>query len=450
MSFVDYDKIVTGLLESISGFRKKRPSASRKVHLVGLIAETAEVIHLLRSGVLEYVRRHIVLETSWHIDFVQLSDDLLQLELPAEDQSSVKGDDVWTELTTADSLEHTDVETIAQTATMIKGCISLPYLQLCQIFNNTLSTLSGLCLEIADEQMRHRTDEEYETLYYDEVKRFNLSKKGRDARGSYAGWRENETYGRPDLDELNEYRFEKLDKLLDIPIFAKKAAHIRKPYKFADEIDFDSIEDPEQRKKKIKLYAALRKYVDFKDGFLVVNAYHMGHFFYTTKDEPGMKDQRTLILKYMKKIELAQADMQKVAAELEELASRKNQGREEINLFAPGKSTKQLLRGEWFSVLTVDERKYDVKWTDAIIDGLMDSKWGLLIAQDWEQKEKRMMLKCMIVGLLKDNGVIKGSYNQIAKLLEMEGENPSTLAKYMGMGKKQPFAEWVENYVKSK
>ena len=49
---------------------------------------------------------------------------------------------------------------------------------------------------------------------------------------------------------------------------------------------------------------------------------------------------------------------------------------------------------------------------------------------------------------MKDAGVIKGSYNQIAKLLDIDEENPATLAKYLGMGKKQPYAEWIEEYVK--
>ena len=71
------------------------------------------------------------------------------------------------------------------------------------------------------------------------------------------------------------------------------------------------------------------------------------------------------------------------------------------------------------------------------------------LASDWAVKDKRLGLKCMVIGMLKDAGVLRGSYNSIAKLLDMEGEKPATLAKYMGMGKKQPFADWIEAYVKS-
>ena len=60
------------------------------------------------------------------------------------------------------------------------------------------------------------------------------------------------------------------------------------------------------------------------------------------------------------------------------------------------------------------------------------------------------MLKCMIVGVLKDAGVIKGSYNAISKVLDIDSDKPSaTLAEYLGKGKKQPFADWIINYVES-
>ena len=108
-----------------------------------------------------------------------------------------------------------------------------------------------------------------------------------------------------------------------------------------------------------------------------------------------------------------------------------------------------LFREEWFGMLTTDEGKYSSKWTDPFVDALMSSEWRELIAQEWDSKERRLMLKCMVIGVLKDAGVLRGSYNSIARLLDMDDENPATLAKYMGLGKKQPFAEWIIQYVNS-
>jgi hypothetical protein len=39
-------------------------------------------------------------------------------------------------------------------------------------------------------------------------------------------------------------------------------------------------------------------------------------------------------------------------------------------------------------------------------------------------------------------------YSELRKLVDIDEENPATLAKYLGMGKKQPYAEWIEEYVK--
>ena len=119
-----------------------------------------------------------------------------------------------------------------------------------------------------------------------------------------------------------------------------------------------------------------------------------------------------------------------------------------LNYFAPSKNLKVLLTEEWFGMLTADEKRFTAKWIHGFVDALMTSEWREQIATDWAVADKRLGLRCMVVGVLKDAGVIRGSYNSIAKLLDMDSENPATLAKYMGMGKKQPFAEWITHYVK--
>lgn len=445
----DYGKILTGLIDNISGFRNLRPSASRNAHLMGLIAETVEVIHLLRTDVLEYVKNHIVLETGWHIDYVQKSDEILQLELPTEDEKQQNAVIFEAELMRIEHLDKSETGNLAEMAKIIAGSVSLPYLQLCKIFNDTLGVLSALLLEIADEQSRHRKEEEYVNLYEEEKKRYYYSNSGRKARKSYDEWREKECYGSPDIEELRDYILLKLLSMFDKGVFASKAARRQRVTKYPGEIDFESIEDPEKRKKAYKNYDVFRKIVDYRDGFLIVDAYHAGHHFYTSKDEPNAKTLRNYFLKYIIKIELAQEEIRRLQAEQAEAAKRLAAGEKELNYFAPTKNLKMLFREEWFGMLTTDEGKYSSKWTDPFVDALMSSEWRELIAQEWDSKERRLMLKCMVIGVLKDAGVLRGSYNSIARLLDMDDENPATLAKYMGLGKKQPFAEWITQYVNS-
>jgi hypothetical protein len=208
-------------------------------------------------------------------------------------------------------------------------------------------------------------------------------------------------------------------------------------------LDIDQLDDDHKLKKTIyKHYAAFRKLVDWQDGYLVVNAAHAGQHFYASRHEENAKAHRNAFLKYMHKISLAQEEYKKLQAAPQEIPENA------LNYFAPSKNLKVLLTEEWFGMLTADEKRFTAKWIHGFVDALMTSEWREQIATDWAVADKRLGLKCMVVGVLKDAGVIRGSYNSIAKLLDMDSENPATLAKYMGMGKKQPFAEWITHYVK--
>jgi hypothetical protein len=79
----------------------------------------------------------------------------------------------------------------------------------------------------------------------------------------------------------------------------------------------------------------------------------------------------------------------------------------------------------------------------------MNQEWRDDIARDWAvagAREKKTQLKGYIIGLLKDAGVLKGSYDAISDRLGITKE-PRTFSRYMGEGKKQPYSAWVKDYV---
>lgn len=120
----------------------------------------------------------------------------------------------------------------------------------------------------------------------------------------------------------------------------------------------------------------------------------------------------------------------------------------EINFFAPKKSLQELLKQDWLAEIRADE-KYDVDWTGAFIEALMSSPFGNKIACDWDdhgRHGKCTQIKGYILGLLKDEGVLKGSYDSIAARVGLTDE-PRTFSRYMGQGKKQPYAAWVKESV---
>jgi hypothetical protein len=114
-----------------------------------------------------------------------------------------------------------------------------------------------------------------------------------------------------------------------------------------------------------------------------------------------------------------------------------------------------LLKQPWFAKNRSDE-KYDTNWTDAFVEALMASEYGEGIARDWAVqglREKKTQIRGYVVGMLKDAGVLKGSYRTIAAevgiVVNVENKKDPyrTFADYMGRGKKQPYAQWVKGYV---
>ena len=110
---------------------------------------------------------------------------------------------------------------------------------------------------------------------------------------------------------------------------------------------------------------------------------------------------------------------------------------------------KMMLGGEWFKEVRIDER-FDEEWIANFVNALDESEFMEAIAKDWAKsgtRNKRDMIKGYIVGLLKDAGVIKGkSYDDIARKIGIM-EISRTFSRHMSDGKKQPYADWVKNYV---
>ena len=411
---VEYNKLLTRLFERLAGFREERPSAGTKYRLMGLAADIAEVVQTLQDQVLQHVSQEAVLDADIDIDYAEMSEKTLAQELSVQPDS----DDVIRDQT--------------------------------RLVNEALDVLSNLLCQISEELERSRKPEEYVRLYEAELKRYNSSRTARNAKKNYDKWRDNECYGEPSPDDLEGYRMCKLLRMFEKKVFEDKVSKNQRPRRYPNEIDFGQIDDEHPLKKTAyKHYFALRKMVDFKDGYLVIDPVHVGQHFYVSRKDPNAKVNRTNFLKYMHKIHLAQEEHRRIVAAQAEAANSPKEEQVELNYFAPEKNLKKLMSEEWFGMVVTDDKKYTKKWTDSFIEDLMASEWRDHIASDWAIKEKRLTLKCMIIGVLKDAGVLRGSYNSIARLLDMDDENPATLAKYMGLGKKQGFSEWISDYMNS-
>lgn len=118
------------------------------------------------------------------------------------------------------------------------------------------------------------------------------------------------------------------------------------------------------------------------------------------------------------------------------------------NIFALKKNLKELLREAWFTDKRTS-KKYDSTWTDGLIDALVASEYGEEIARLWYDDGKHgkcNYIRGYIVGLLKDVGVLSGTYVELVKKLK-ETTGHEIARDYLGEGKKQPYADWVKEYV---
>ena len=403
----DYKNILDALFEKVERMRTERPTAGTRYWLMGLAADVTETTEMMTQEVLERVTKEVVLDADTDIDYTETGERVQAMVLTAPN------DDL-------------------QEAT--------------QAVNDALGVLSDVLTQIASQLERRHKDEAYARLYDQEKRRYLSSGTPRRVRQTFEDWLYDVCNGSPCMDDINAYVTEKLVHMFEKGVFDSKVEHIQRATRYPAEFDFSLLDDDHKLKKSIhKHYSELRKLVDYCDGFLVVNPVKVGRHFYTNRKEENARGHRNAFLKYMHKITLAQEERRKL---LEAEATRKEDSENVLNYFAPAKNLKVLLTEEWFGMLTADEKRFTTKWLHGFVDALMASEWRDQIASDWTVADKRLGLKCMIIGLLKDAGVIRGSYNSIAKLLDMDNENPATLAKYMGMGKKQPYAEWIADYVK--
>lgn len=311
MKTSEYNKILTGLIESVSGLRERRPSAGRGLLVKSLAADTVEVVDGLEHDVLERVKREIVLDAGEGIDYAALADDLQPL-LPVELKSP-----------TADESDA------------------------CQEFNDKLEKLLDTLLGIADELVRHRKDDEYVKLYESELRTFARYGGVRRASLDYQEWKEKVCLGSPSMEELEEYRADKLLCLFEAGVFEERVSRMGNTRRVNGEVAFDGVIE----RHKIapddvwKHYRCLLRLFDYVDGMLVAKPKQLGNHFYANREEKNAKQRRTAILKYMLKVELAQQDM---------LALRERQG---VRLAALPESRKVILNslaelvgyGEWQS-----------------------------------------------------------------------------------------------------
>ena len=400
----DYKNLLETLFEKVERMRTERPTAGTRFRLMGLAADVTEATEMMTQEVLERVTKEVVLDADTDIDYTETGERVASMVLTSSD------DDL-------------------QEAT--------------QGVNDALATLSDVLLKIAFQLTRHRNNDEYARLYEQEKKRYLNSGTAQRARGKYTDWKDSVCYGSPSMEDIEDYRLEKVVRIFEQGVLTSRVEHVRRATRYPSELDFELLPDDNLFKKTAyRYYSELRKMVDWQDGYLVVMPHRIGQHFYMSRHEENAKSHRTNLLKYLHKIDMVQQERRRL---LESEMQGGDALNPQLNYFAPAKNLKVLLAEEWFEIHRTDKR-FDGQWTEALVNALMRSEHKDYIATEWGKDKRQDFIRGCLLGLLKEGGVIKGSMDSIARSANV-CDNYRTFSKYMGQCRQEPYADWVLEYV---
>ena len=400
----DYKNLLETLFEKVERMRTERPTAGTRFRLMGLAADVTEATEMMTQEVLERVTKEVVLDADTDIDYTETGERVASMVLTSSD------DDL-------------------QEAT--------------QGVNDALATLSDVLLKIAVQLTRHRNNDEYARLYEQEKKRYLNSGTAQRARGKYTDWKDSVCYGSPSMEDIEDYRLEKVVRIFEQGVLTSRVEHVRRATRYPSELDFELLPDDNLFKKTAyRYYSELRKMVDWQDGYLVVMPHRIGQHFYMSRHEENAKSHRTNLLKYLHKIDMVQQERRRL---LESEMQGGDALNPQLNYFAPAKNLKVLLAEEWFEIHRTDKR-FDGQWTEALVNALMRSEHKDYIATEWGKDKRQDFIRGCLLGLLKEGGVIKGSMDSIARSANV-CDNYRTFSKYMGQCRQEPYADWVLEYI---
>jgi hypothetical protein len=144
------------------------------------------------------------------------------------------------------------------------------------------------------------------------------------------------------------------------------------------------------------------------------------------------------------------------AGQQEEPDSDEGGNEKKLNYKSPTIALQRMLEGDWFDKRSTDKKLYHKEWRSKLVADLMASEYGVHIATLWEYESKRPTIKGRLIGALAGAGVLKTNKAAIARAYlgysdhtrdEDEKREVNTFGKYIGEWKKEPYANWVKDYV---
>lgn len=127
-----------------------------------------------------------------------------------------------------------------------------------------------------------------------------------------------------------------------------------------------------------------------------------------------------------------------------------------LNYKSPTIVLQRMMEGEWFDKVSTNKGLYSKEWRSKLVAALMASGHGAYIARLWGHEDKRLTIRGRFVGTLVGAGVLSKNKSAVARAYlgfndntrdKDEKKDVNTFGKYIGQWKKEPYADWVKDYV---
>ena len=228
------------------------------------------------------------------------------------------------------------------------------------------------------------TDDDYKAIVDLEKKNNEALKQS--AQQEYRNWLSTECYGSPTVEKLLNYRLRLLLELFASGIFSHQVSKMVATEKRPNEIDFDMLDEADERRMAWRNYAALRDFFDFEAGMLRVrNSSRVGRLFYQLADDKDADVKIAAFFRFSYKLVLVQKKLQEVKAQSNERAKMLTEKRQMILDAIDA----YIEKGEWVLPATEDNIKQMMRNVLNLGDYVLEAAELELSKALWELFESR-------------------------------------------------------------
>ena len=208
--------------------------------------------------------------------------------------------------------------------------------------------------------------------------------------------------------------------------------------------------EEEQTEPLRKEFAKLYRYLIIDGDMVFINRNKFGKYAMNHMKQFSYETTKSLF-ELEAVLDMVNDDLAAMYPKLQAVISKYRPHPKSLNTFAPAKLIMETIASPQL-LKQVSYAKYTRAWFEQFTQQLLASPHGTMIAEEWNAGGKCIKIPAYVAGCLLKAGVYHGNMSSVARAIidcRPIGVKPSSYSTYIGEGKKQPYLEWVLEYVKS-